>query len=265
MSDLSIRMFSQSLRRFTNFQMVMPTGMPPVETMKNSQYDRPVKTLILLHGYSGNCMDWYARCDVGELALKYNVAIVMPSGDNSFYLNMEPTGYQYEDFICKELIEYLRATFGIAKTPEDTFIGGLSMGGFGAIHSGLAHPECFGKMFALSAALICERIKGMKSTDTNPTANYDYYALTFGDLSALDLSANNPKFLVKSRLKKGEQLQPIFMACGTEDSLIETNRDFKNFLQENGVDLLYKESPGIHDWKFWNDYLEPAIIWGVDA
>lgn len=56
-------------------------------------------------------------------------------------------------------------------------------------------------------------------------------------------------------------IQPIFMACGTEDFLIRENRAFHHFLKAEGVNVTYKESQGVHDWKFWNEYLEIAILW----
>ena len=66
------------------------------------------------------------------------------------------------------------------------------------------------------------------------------------------------------RLKKEEKIQPIFMACGSEDFLLNENHEFRDFLEKKGVDVTYKESAGIHDWKFWNEYLEPAIQWLID-
>ena len=138
------------------------------------------------------------------------------------------------------------------------------MGGFGAIHTALKYPERFGKMFGLSSALIVNGIKGMKPGSHNDIADYDYYAQIFGDLDQLEESENNPEYLVTERLKKEEKIQPIFMACGSEDFLLNENHEFRDFLEKKGVDVTYKESTGIHDWKFWNEYLEPAIQWLID-
>lgn len=265
MSTISMNMFSVSTNRFTTVQIVLPNDTPVFLTEGNKNYDRPMKTLILLHGYSGNCYDWLTGSNVSTLAAQYNLAVVMPSGDNSFYLNAKASGNNYEDFISVELVEYLRKTFGIATKPEDTFIGGLSMGGFGAIHSALAHPENFGKMFGLSSALIVNSIKDVTEEGlVDGIANKEYCERVFGDLTQLDNSDKNPEYLVTLRLAKGEKIQPIFMACGSEDFLVEKNREFRDFLIKNNVDVFYKESPGIHEWKFWNEYIEPAIIWGVE-
>jgi enterochelin esterase-like enzyme len=43
--------------------------------------------------------------------------------------------------------------------------------------------------------------------------------------------------------------------------LLQENRSFHEFLVKENVDVAYQESTGIHDWKFWDEYLEPAIKW----
>lgn len=264
MANLQVTFFAPSIMRFTTFQMALPNDTPPAMKEGNSCYGRPMKTLFLLHGFSGCSLDWVTGSLINELAGKYNLAVVMPSGDNSFYLNGAGSCNKYEDFLCGDLISYIRDTFGLAKTPEDTIIGGLSMGGFGAIRSALAHPDVFGKMFGLSSALICDTIQGMEAGTADGIADYDYYRQVFGDLDRLAESPKNPKYLVEQRLEKGEKIQPVYMACGSEDFLIENNRDFHEFLVQHGVDVTYRESPGVHEWKFWNEYIEPAIEWALD-
>ncbi len=253
--------FSQAIQRQTMFQVALPNDLPPIMTKLNPHYKRRMKTLYLLHGFSGNCLDWLTGSCVNDLAGAYNLAVVMAGGDNSFYLNSKGTGNAYETFVGKEIVEYTRGTFGLSDKKEDTFIGGLSMGGFGAIHTGLCYPQTFGKMFGLSSALIIHDIEGMKPGESNGVADYDYYERIFGDLDHLDESMNNPEAVIRKRLKAGEKIQPIFMACGAEDFLIEHNRSFRDFLKKQSVEVTYRESPGTHEWKFWNEYLEPAIQW----
>lgn len=261
MAVLQMSFYGESINRFTTFHMVLPNDGFPEMIKDNKNYERPMKTLYLLHGYSACSSDWLTGSLIQELALKYNMAVVMPSGDNSFYLNGQGAGAAYETFVGKEIVEYTRKTFGLSEKKEDTYIGGLSMGGFGAIHTGLKFPQTFGKMFGLSSALIINNIKGMKPGTKDGIADYDYYIRTFGNLNELDTSENNPEYLIKKRQSSGEEIQPIFMACGTEDFLIDENHEFRDFLEEHNVNLCYKESSGIHDWKFWNEYIEPAIQW----
>lgn len=253
--------FSKALMRVTTFHMIVPNDVMPEMVKGNENYRRETKTLYMLHGFSGNSLDWMMGSLAQDMAIKYNLAIVMPSGENSFYLNQKGTGKAYATFVGEELVAYVGKTFGLSVKKEDLCIGGLSMGGFGAIHTGLKYKDTFGRMFGLSSALIIHDIENASSDFRNDVADYDYYVSTFGDLTKLEASENNPEYLIKQRKENREEIQPIFMACGTEDFLLEQNRDFNNFLVKQGVDVTYKESAGIHDWKFWNEYFEPAILW----
>lgn len=95
-------------------------------------------------------------------------------------------------------------------------------------------------------------------------ADYDYFRSVFGPLDALEESVNNPEYLVKELQKSGATLPEIYMACGTEDFLLQQNRAFRDFLKQQNVAVHYEESPGIHDWKFWNEYLAKAVHWAVE-
>ena len=125
------------------------------------------------------------------------------------------------------------------------------------------HPEIFGKIFALSSALIVNQIAGLKPETQDPALmlDFDYYERCFGNLDQLKNSENDPEFLVTKHLQGGSRIPEIYMACGTEDFLLKENREFRDFLIQNNVMPDYHESQGIHDWKFWNQYLEPAIEW----
>lgn len=264
MSVLQINKYSIALSRLITFHVILPHDAIPMMIEGNKNYERKPKTLYLLHGFSGNTTDWLYGSRIQELAMQYNLAVVLPSGENSFYLNGKGTGRAYETFVGVELPDYCTKTFGFSDKPEDNFIGGLSMGGFGAIHTALKYPKRFGKMFGLSSAMIQYDIAGMKPGEKNEIADYDYYLQVFGNLEHLDTSENNPDYLIREKKKRGEKIQPVFMACGTEDFILKNNRVFRDFLNSQNVDLTYYESEGIHDWKFWNQYLEPAICWGLE-
>lgn len=263
MALMNVTYFSQALAGQNEFLLVLPNDVPPFMAEMNPHYQRPMKTLVLLHGYNGGTSDWITGSSIQELAVQYNLAVIMPNGRNSFYLDREPTGEQFAAFVGDEVLNYARKTFGLSAKAEDTFIGGYSMGGFGALRTGLAFSQNYSKIAALSSALIIHQLKGMKPEDQNPMANFAYYANVFGDLQTAEERDCNPEVLVREKLAAGEKLPEIFMACGTEDFLIEPNRAFRDFLKEKGVSHTYHESAGMHNWKFWNEYLEPAIAWMV--
>ncbi len=261
MAQFQVNYFSGSLKKATTVQVIVPNDLLPIMVEGNEHFERETKTLYLLHGFSGSGMDWMLGSQVQEMAIKYNLAIVMPSGDNSFYLDGKGTGRAYGSFVGEELVNYIAKTFGLSNKKDDIYIGGLSMGGFGAIHSAFKYCDTFHKVFALSSALIIHNIKNKESNFRDEIADYDYYRFTFGDLSKVEESENNPEFLVKKMQKEGKQIPSLYMACGTEDFLLQENRNFRDFLVKESVDVAYQESKGIHDWKFWNENLEPAIQW----
>lgn len=261
MSTHFVRFRANSLASNGEFYIHMPDkNLPPFLLEGNQNYKRPTKALILLHGYSGDCTDWLYNSPVYDLCLKYNLAIVMPTGGLNFYLDNKATGRQWCSFIGNDLINYLRDTFGLAMKKEDTYIGGLSMGGFGSLHTAFAYPERFEGVIALSSALIIHKLKDMKPDMQDPVmANYEYYVDTFGDLKEAETSKHNPEVLFLENKEKGITNPRIYMACGSEDFLIEDNRAMRDFLNNNGADLHYIEGPGIHNWDFWNPHIKDGL------
>lgn len=248
MAYYTIRIFSEALNRNTTFQMLLPNDRAP----RPPYGERKTRLLFLLHGYTAGDI---GNCVPEELSEKYNFAVVIPNGENGFWLDGLSTGHRYCTFLGEELIGYLRKTFGLGEKREDTCLIGMSMGGFGALHTALAYPKVFGKAAALSSALIVHDIAHMKEGGETPFANYAYYRECFGDLERVEESDANPETLAKRLKESGAQLPKIFMCCGTEDFLLENNRVFHRFLDETGIAHTYLESGGGHDMAFWNEYL----------
>ena len=258
MAYFNIKYYSNALHRTTSFEMILPNDvradLPPVE---NEYQKRPTKTLFLLHGYTGSAGSWLPD----HLAGMYNFAIVMPNGENGFWVDGISSGHAYATMIAEEIPDYLNKTFGLCRGAEDTYISGLSMGGYGTIRTALAYPERFGKAGAMSSALIVKGCAGMKPGDSNPVANYEYYRECFGDLDKVLESDKNPEVLVAKLLAEGKKLPELYLCCGTEDFLSEPNRDFHRFLESRGVAHEYVEDKGIHDMVFWSKYGVKIVEW----
>lgn len=237
MSEITVKYYSNALNRNIRFEIHLPDGKESGE----------LKTVLLLHGYTGDAYNWIPR----ELMQEYGFAVVTPNGENGFWLDGVSTGRKYCTLIAEELIGYLRRTFGLAKNADKTYIMGLSMGGFGALHTALAYPNVFGKAAAMSSALIVHQIAHMKKGESTDLANYDYYYGCFGDLETVEESDKNPEILAEKLKKSGEDLPEIYMCCGTEDFLLEENRAFHAFLDNIGYTHVYFEDTGSHDMDFW--------------
>lgn len=88
----------------------------------------------------------------------------------------------------------------------------------------------------------------------------------FGNLEEAIVLDKNPKVIIKNIREKMQQdshihFTKMYMTCGTEDDLIENNRELRDFLLENGVDLTYREGPGKHNWEFWDAYIKKVLDW----
>lgn len=258
MAYINVKYRSQALNRTVSFDVFMPNDpdtLLPWE--QGSEGKARLKTLLLLHGYSESGFNWVPE----HLAGRYGFAVVIPNGENSFWLDGISTGHKFCTFVGQELPDYIGRTFDLAKSREETFVLGLSMGGFGALHTALTYPRRFGKAGAMSSALIVHEVAGMTEGTGNGVANYEYYRECFGEPSKLLGSDNDPEALIDRLLADGEKLPEIYMCCGTEDFLLDNNRQFHRFLESRGVAHVYKESAGGHDMLFWSEYTEKIADW----
>lgn len=257
MANFEIQTWSECLKRNISMRVILPND---ADTTNNANYDRPTKMLLLLHGYCGQGADWLWNSPVNELSTKYNLCLVMPNGENSFYTNGVATGRQYADFVGKEVIGYVQRTFGLSTAKEDTFVAGYSMGGYGAFHTALQFPENFGGLIGLSSALLTYNLDQVPE-EGNVVANKQYYELMFGDLKKARTGDDDMEAMMEKLLAAGIELPKIYFACGTEDFLCHPNRQLKEFFDSKNVESCYEEGPGQHNFQFWNPYLERGIKW----
>ena len=256
MALIQVNYMSRALMRTVTVNVVLPVDKFSF-TADPAQEERPYKTLYLLHGIFGNYTDWVCGTNIQRLAEARDLAVVMPSGENSFYLDQPGKGARYATFIGEELVEMTRKMFPLSRRREDTFIGGLSMGGYGAIRNGLKYHTTFSRIIGLSSALHV-----LEDAENGISRNIANEESCFGDLKEAVRSDKNPRVLME-RLASGDRsmLPRIFMACGTEDSLIDVNRLYRDRFVENGFDVTYHESEGTHSWDFWGRYIQTALEW----
>lgn len=250
---------ADSIMQHANFTFVLPNDVEMAEVRDKRHYDREPMNLILLHGLTGTDTDWLYGGNAQTMAIQYNLNIFMPTTGNSFYLDKGYRGCNYSEFIGKELPEYISKTFGIDMNRDNTMIGGLSMGGYGALHTALAFPETFSACIALSSAMIIYEVATGKRTEENAITPDAMMEDVFGDFRELIVSDKNPEVQYAKLAAAGAQIPKIYMAIGTEDSLLEDNRKFRDFLQAQGADYVYEEGPGRHDWFFWNEYIDRGL------
>ena len=248
MALISMRFLSQALMRTVEVKVILPVD--KYKAADTSGESMRFKTLYLLHGVLGNNMDWISGTCIQRWAETRGLAVVMPSGENSFYFDHALPNSAYGTFIGQELPAMMGKTFPLSDRREDRFIGGLSMGGYGALHNGLKYCDRFGGIIALSGAVHVFQEKG---DDLHELACYV-------DKKAAEKTDLNLK-VVFEKAKEKNSIPEIYMACGRSDSLLAANRELKGFFQENGAKLTYVEAAGGHDWDFWNSQIYEALKW----
>ena len=258
MAVIQLNYLSKALLRTVDVTVVLPADTLNMDTMIYTQ-KKEYKTLYLLHGIFGDQNDWLYGTRIQRFASERGLCVVMPSGENMFYVNQANTHNLYSHFIGEELVEMTRAMFPLSHKKEDTFIAGLSMGGYGAIVNGLKYYQTFGYIAGLSSALLLEDWLECKSPIIQGVDAKKYYESVFGDISKLQGSNKDYYALVKKI--PHDQLPKMYMCIGTDDSLLETNRKYKNYLLKEGIDLTYEEGPGSHEWDFWDRYILKILDW----
>lgn len=233
------------------------TAIVPFDKIKNGEVSKQTfKTLYLLHGIFGNNDDWVTYTNVRRWAEKKDLAVIMPSGENHFYVDCEANGEKFSEFIGKELPELMEKLFPLSARREDRFIAGLSMGGYGAVTNGLKYYKTFSKVIGLSSAF---RIGKPTKSDGGVISVFGphYYDTVFGtDPTGTDRDT----YYLLDKVSKEEDKPDLYLCCGLEDGLLGANREFAQLAKDKGYDVTYYESEGGHHWEFWNEYIEKIIM-----
>lgn len=238
------------------------------------QTDRNYPVLYLLHGLTSHYQLW-AMMNVPLYAAQYDLIVVMPDAGNSWYVNWAESvpdqKNNWEDYMIRDLIEHVDATYRTIATREGRAIGGLSMGGYGAFTLGLRNPDLFCSISSHSGALGFARdyrrrledgLPGPRPVSREPSdrpmriigidgfsSPAERYPKGRPFTSVEQCDAHDPFKLVLE--VPAEKLPDIHLDCGTEDNLISVNRDFARFCMENNIPFSYAESPGQHLPAYW--------------
>lgn len=244
---LELKFYSDELKKCTQAVVIIPRAREAAEDDH--------KILWLFHGLSDDQSIWTRRTSIERYAEEHQLVIVMPNVDRSWYANTA-YGVNYFNYVTEELPRVCQRTIkGFNAKRENNIVGGLSMGGYGAIKIALSYPERYFACISLSGALDITRKEG-------------YYSLCewqsiFGfDIKSADELAGTKHdvfHLAKELHKSGKPFPKLYMWCGTEDSLLEPNRKFHDLLSSLGVKHKYEESEGDHSWIWWDKHIQPGM------
>ncbi len=207
---------------------------------------RDRKVLYLFHGLSDDASAWQRYSSIETVANAYGLVVVMPSVGRSFYLD-QPNGQGYFTYLVEELPGYLSDVFALAPRREDTFVAGLSMGGYGALKAALLNPERFAAA-AMFSGVLSLRIMATHADDARRTE----FAHLFGDLAKVEGGAHDPAVWLQHAARNPAALPRLFVSCGRQDDLYPLSRAFVEACGPLGIPVDYHEEDARHDWFFWD-------------
>jgi S-formylglutathione hydrolase FrmB len=245
MAFIQCDFFSTVLQLSVSMNVILPQPVRP---------SYPV--LYLLHGLSDDHTIWMRRTSIERYADQYGLAVVMPAVGRSFYTNMA-IGYRYEDCICQEIPEVAQGFFPLSTRREETFVAGLSMGGYGAFKLAFSQPERFAAAASLSGAL---DMAHDRIVDAPPEWIMEQRNI-FGDLDSISGSRHDLRYLAEQLVASGAPQPRLYQCCGTEDFLYEQNQRFLKFARSLKLDLTYEEGPGEHEWGYWDMMIQRVLAW----
>jgi S-formylglutathione hydrolase FrmB len=214
-------------------------GLPPV--------------LYLLHGLSDDDTIWLRRTSIERYVAPLGIAVVMPQVHRSFYMD-EAIGGRYWTFVADELPELVSSFFRVSSDRADTFVAGLSMGGYGALKLALRHPQRFAAAASLSGAVDVGRLRtsGLRAEDPK------LFLRVFGDQSIAG-TPDDLWWLISN--PGGAETPPLWIGCGTEDLLFADNQRFVDACTSAGIPLTTSFVPGEHEWGLWDSQIEQVLAW----
>lgn len=250
MAHLRCDFFSDALGLSTSMTVILPQPTASQIGMTGTAPQGAPPVLYLLHGLSDDDTIWLRRTSIERYVAPLGLAVVMPQVHRSFYLDGVHTG-SYWTFLSEELPEIVQRFFRVSDRREDTFVAGLSMGGYGAFRLALHQPERFAAAASLSGALDLPWLQRQGRREQLMTAVFGGRDAAGSDDDLIDLLGR----------VDAAALPSLYVACGTEDPLIGGNRRFVEAAGDHGIDVTTSFAPGEHEWGLWDATIDDVLAW----
>lgn len=231
----------------------------PVDYDQPSDKPKRYPVLFLLHGLFGHYNNWTDKTKVADYAKQHKLIIITPEGNNGWYTDSATTpADKYETYFIEELIPDVERRYRTIQNRNGRAIAGLSMGGYGALKFGVKYPDKFflaGSMSgATGAASWTEReLQGLQAILRTVVP-------VFGNNGSSTRNSNDLHKLYGGLSPEGIAALPfVYLDCGTEDHLLQSNRTFVDILLARKIPHEYRQLPGRHDWGYWDKQVQELL------
>ena len=248
MAFIQMEYKSNALLRGTSVKVILPSdGMA-------GGCEPPYRTVYFLPGYSATATELITYLSLRNQAELKGLAIVLPDGENLFYQDLPQRMTLYSTYVGEELVEVTRKLFPLSDKREDTYIAGISMGGYGALYNGMKYRGTFSKVAAFSPAAD----PYLLMTAGAPGFSEEQFCGLFGSREVFygsdrDMDAIWTDHTITDRPE-------LFLCCGREDRAVwPAVEKFENALRTAGIPHDYREGHGDHELYYWEQMMDPAF------
>ena len=249
--------FSESLELGTSITVLLPQTAGGQIGVAGAGAAGAPPVLYLLHGLTDDHTAWSRYTSIERYAAAHGVAVVMPQVHRSFYAD-EVHGLKFWTYLSEELPAVVQSFFRLSDRREDTFVAGLSMGGYGAMKWALRQPGRFAKAATLSGAL---DLAYMKERDERPHMR-ELLARVFADRP---VAGTGDDLLHLLATAEPGALPELMLRCGSDDHLLAQNERFVAACAAHRIGLDAGFGPGAHEWGYWDREIQVVLDWIAPA
>jgi S-formylglutathione hydrolase FrmB len=254
---------SRILGRSVPYCVILPPGY-------GEDANRRYPVLYYLHGLGDNQQmfvrsggfnlieELWDRREIGDFIL------VSPAGYASFFMNSYDGRFRYEDFFIQEFMPFIENRYRVAARRESRGIGGISMGGYGALRMAFLHPQLFGSVSAHSAALM-ERLPAISVGNSPESGRLRILGNVFGSPPDRPFwDRNNPLTIARTTEFAGMR---IYFDCGSEDDYgFEAGAEaLHKVLLSRRIPHEFHLYPGGHNWGYFAEHLPDSLRFNSEA
>jgi predicted esterase len=198
--------------------------------------------LVFLHGYGGTPSDTLSPAFVLALRRLGDRApvVLLPEGDTGWWHDREegPWG----SYVLHEAIPAALARSGA--DGDRIAIGGISMGGFGALDFGRIQPKRFCAVGGHSPAVF--------ESDSD----------AFGFDGPADFARHDLLSIARTR---SPYVSPVWIDVGNRDALRPAASKLAGELRHDGADVTFHVWPGSHEGRYWDTHFADYLRFYADA
>lgn len=232
----------------------------------DAQPARKFPVLYFLHGLGGDqtflvsAGGWNLIEDAQEQKEITEFVVITPQADSSFYIDSKSGRVRYEDFFIHEFIPQMEKHFRLLGTRDGRAIGGISMGGYGALRFAFKYPQMFVAVIAHMPALLQQLPRGSSEAGLTP-----YLGPAFGKpLDEAWWKANTPFVFAQTANLHGLK---IYFDCGDQDDFgfDAGTKDLDKLLTARHIPHTAHIYLGRHNWQFVAQHLDDSLKVVSDA